>query len=226
MTASTLYRIGKVVAVTGDQVFVSLVEYDEEEPCGVPASMTVDLPSEAGPVPLLIGQPGTFITVSLPNGYLLCMVTGVDMREERIPSSDFKKADEEEVLLVDRDQRTLSTVPVGTIDSAGIFERGADVLPTVNAPAFAVDAETIERIYRGYAEGDFALGKLSLIPAQPAKSNLDSFLTRHAAILGQTGGGKSWAVAFVIQKLCQMPQSTIVLFDLHGEYGKAFGDCA
>ena len=40
--------------------------------------------------------------------------------------------------------------------------------------------------------------------------------------------GKSWAVASVIQKLfAQMPQSTIVLFDLHGEYAERHcGDCA
>ena len=71
------YRIGKVVAVTGDQVFVSLLDPEADGTAGVPPSMTVDLPSQTGPVPLLIGQPGTFVLVSLPAGYLLCMVTGI-----------------------------------------------------------------------------------------------------------------------------------------------------
>jgi uncharacterized protein len=218
------YRIGKVMVVTGDQVFVSLVEYDGAEPAsGVPANMTVDIPNVAGPVPLLIGQPGTFVMISLPAGHLLCMVTGIEMKEERISSPEIKQAAEEAVLLVDRVSRNLSTVPVGTLDAKGKFERGTDCMPTVNAPVFAVDAETIDRIYASYAEGDFSLGTLSLIPDQAAKINLDAFLTRHAAILGQTGGGKSWTVASVIQKVCSFPQSTIVLFDLHGEYGTAFG---
>jgi len=51
--------------------------------------------------------------------------------------------------------------------------------------AFVFDFITATRL----AAGDFAIGKLSLLPGQPAKINLDAFLTRHAAILGQTGGG-------------------------------------
>lgn len=218
------YRIGKVISVTGDQIFVSLVDHDgSEPPSGVPASMSINLPGPAGPTPLLIGQPGTFVLVSLPAGYLLCMVTGIDMKEERISSLETKQAGEESFLLLDRISRILSTVPVGTLDASGAFERGADTLPTVNAPVFAVDAATIDRVYAGYAEGNFSLGSLSLIPNQTAKINLDAFLTRHAAILGQTGGGKSWTVASVVQKLTAFPQSTVVLFDLHGEYGETFG---
>ena len=224
-SAASSYRIGKVISVSGDQIFVSLADHDDNEPAsGVPASMSVDLPSASGPTPLLIGQPGTFILVSLPAGYLLCMVIGIDMKEERIPSLEAKRAGEDSFLLLDRVTRILSTVPVGTLDASGAFERGADTLPTVNAPVFAVDADTIDRVYAGYAEGDFSLGSLSLIPNQTAKINLDAFLTRHAAILGQTGGGKSWTVASVVQKLTAFPQSTVVLFDLHGEYGETFGD--
>lgn len=220
------YRIGKVVAVTGDQVFVSLLDEDEEGTAGVPVSMTVDMPSPNGPVPLLIGQPGTFVSVSLPSGYLLCMVTGIEMKEERIAAPDMREAASADLALLDRVSRSLSTVPVGTIDASGTFERGTDVLPTVNAPVFAVDDRMIDRIYEGYAEGDFSLGRLSLIPAQEAKINLDAFLTRHAAVLGQTGGGKSWTVASIIQRICAFPQATVVLFDLHGEYGSAFSDQA
>lgn len=228
MTSPTpYYRIGKVVAVTGDQIFVSLIEFDNDEPpSGVPASMTIDIPGEAGPSPLLIGQPGTFVMVSLPAGFLLCMVTGIEMKEERIPSAEVRQAGQESLALLDRVSRGLSTVPVGTLDTRGAFERGTDTMPTVNAPVFAVDAQTIDTIYAGYAEGDFSLGTLSLIPGQVAKINLDAFLTRHAAILGQTGGGKSWTVASVIQKIAAFPQATVVLFDLHGEYGSTFGDDA
>jgi DNA helicase HerA-like ATPase len=220
------YRIGKIIAVTGDQVFVSLLDEDAEGTAGVPASMTVDVPSSEGPVPLLIGQPGTFVLISLPSGYLLSMVTGIEMKEERIASPELRQAVSSEMALIDRVSRTLSTVPVGTVDAEGKFERGTDVLPTVNAPVFAVDDKMINSIYAGYAEGDFSIGRLSLIPSQDAKINLDSFLTRHAAVLGQTGGGKSWAVASLIQRVCKFPQSTVVLFDLHGEYGAAFGDYA
>lgn len=220
------YRIGKVVAVSGDQVFVSLLDEEADGSAGVPASMTVDVPSPDGPVPLLIGQPGTFVLVSLPAGYLLCMVTGIEMKEERIAAPELRQAADADLSLIDRVSRNLSTVPVGTVDASGVFERGTDVLPTVNAPVFAVEDKMIDTIYAGYAEGDFSLGRLSLIPGQDAKINLDAFLTRHAAVLGQTGGGKSWAVASIIQRICGFPQATVVLFDLHGEYSSAFGDRA
>ena len=55
----------------------------------------------------------------------------------------------------------------------------------------------LEKIYQSYAKGDFTLGYLSLIPDQKANINLDYFLGRHAAIIGQTGTGKSWTVASV-----------------------------
>lgn len=222
------YQIGKVVGVTGDEIFVTLVDHEPslDSERGVPDSMTIHLPTAAGPTPVLIGQPGTFITVALPAGKLLCMVTGIEMREGKISSPESRDAEAGGTMLLDRATRGLSTIPVGTIDASGRFERGTDVLPTVNAPVFAVSPALIDQIYASYAEGDFAIGKLSILPGQLAKINLDAFLTRHAAILGQTGGGKSWTVASLIQKMCGFQQATIVLFDLHGEYTKTFGASA
>lgn len=164
--------------------------------------------------------------VALPAARLLCMVTGVEMRESRPTSAEVRDAEGRGETLLERATRGLSTIPVGTLDAAGKFERGADVLPTVNAPAFAVAPSLIDQVYASYADGDFTIGTLSMLPGQQAKINLDAFLTRHAAILGQTGGGKSWTVASLIQKMCEFPQSTIVLFDLHGEYTRTFGGYA
>jgi DNA helicase HerA-like ATPase len=218
------YRIGKVVGVTGDEIFVSLLDHEQstDSEMGVPESMTIHLASSAGPMPVLIGQPGTFVIIALPAGRLLCMVTSVEMREAKNTASELREVDSAGAFVLDRASRALATIAVGTMDAAGKFERGSDVLPTVNAPVFAVAPELIDKVYSSYAEGDFAIGKLSLVPGQQAKINLDAFLTRHAAILGQTGGGKSWTVASLIQKMCAFPQATIVLFDLHGEYAATF----
>jgi uncharacterized protein len=223
----TDYQIGRVIGVTGDELFVSLMDHDTSgDECGVPDSMTIHLATATGPSPLLIGQPGTFITVALPASKLLCMVTGIDMREGKIGGAESREAETRGTMLLDRALRGLSAIPVGTLDASGKFERGTDILPTVNAPVFAVSPALIDQVYASYAEGDFTVGKLSLLPDQPAKINLDAFLTRHAAILGQTGGGKSWTVASLIQKMCAFQQATIVLFDLHGEYAATFGNSA
>jgi DNA helicase HerA-like ATPase len=222
------YQIGKVIEVTGDEIFVSLLDHEKSSGAelGVPESMTVHLPTDSGPMPLLIGQPGTFVIIALPSGQLLCMVTSVEMREIKSTASELKAVDSAGAFILDRASRGLATIAVGTMDSIGKFDRGSDVLPTVNAPVFAVAPELINKVYSSYAEGDFDLGTLSLVPSQPAKINLDAFLSRHAAILGQTGGGKSWTVASLIQKMCAFQQATIVLFDLHGEYTSTFGASA
>ena len=222
------YQIGKVIAVSGESIIVSLLSHDTSAvtELGEPESMTIHLPNAAGPIPLLIGQPGTFVTIALPAGRLLCMVTSVEMREAKETASELREADSDGAFVIDRATRSLVTIAVGTMDTTGQFERGSDVLPTVNAPVFAVTPELIDKVYSSYAEGDFAIGKLSLVPSQQAKINLDAFLTRHAAILGQTGGGKSWTVASLIQKMCLFQQATIVLFDLHGEYTTTFGTSA
>ncbi|MDR3412384.1 MAG: DUF87 domain-containing protein [Formivibrio sp.] len=219
------YQIGKVIAVSGDEIFVSLLDHEQStgSELGVPDSMTIHLPSAAGPMPVLIGQPGTFINIALPAGRLLCMVTRVEMREAKTTSLELREADSDGAFVLDQASRGLATIAVGTMDATGKFERGTDILPTINAPVFAVAPDLIDKVYSSYAEGDFAIGKLSLVPSQQAKINLDSFLTRHGAILGQTGGGKSWTVASFIQKMCGFQQATIVLFDLHGEYTTTFG---
>lgn len=219
------YQIGKVVGVTGDEIFVSLFDHEQltDSEMGVPESMTIYLTSSAGPMPVLIGQPGTFMIIALPSGRLLCMVTSIEMREAKTTASELREVDSDGAFVLAGASRSLATIAVGTIDAAGKFERGSDVLPTVNASVFAVSPELINNVYSSYAEGDFAIGTLSLVPSQQAKINLDAFLTRHAAILGQTGGGKSWTVASLIQKMCAFQQATIVLFDLHGEYTSTFG---
>jgi DNA helicase HerA-like ATPase len=151
------------------------------------------------------------------------MITMIDMKESSPLQSELRDAEAEGDAIIEEHKRVVSAVPVGTLDAGGTFERGTDVLPTVNSSAFAVPPATIDSIYRQYAEGNFSLGHLSLIPDQQANINLDAFLARHGAILGQTGGGKSWTVASFLQKISTFPQSTVVLFDLHGEYASAFG---
>ncbi|GAH07848.1 unnamed protein product, partial [marine sediment metagenome] len=55
---------------------------------------------------------------------------------------------------------------------------------------------------------------------EKAETYLDGnkFFQRHAALLGSTGSGKSWAVASILEKASKLPSANIILFDLHGEY--------
>jgi len=221
----SIYKIGKVIGVSGDKIDVSLIDYNADgEAPGVPETMAVNIDTGSGPFPLIIGQPGSFIKVSIPTGTLLCLITDIQMKENSVSVSETKEAISDGQFPIASPKRIVSAIPIGTIDLSGKFERGTDILPTINSDVYAVLPKTIEDVYKSYAEGDFSIGRLSLIPEQDAKFNLDAFLTRHAAILGQTGCGKSWTVASFMQKLSTFKKSTIVLFDLHNEYKSAFGD--
>ncbi len=210
------YVVGKVIGVFGDTIDVALDNYVNES--GVPENMLININTEQGPEPILIGQPGTFLKIQISNGMLLCMVSGIKMRDTTSNNAD--------AISVDLPNRILTLVPFGTINENNVFEKGSDVLPTINNYVYAVSSKTIDTIYSNFSEGNFNLGKLSLMPQQDALINLDSFLSRHGAILGQTGSGKSWTVASFLQKIANLEQSTVVLLDLHGEYKNAFGDYA
>lgn len=212
------YIIGRVISVNGGNIDIVLDDFNNAS--GVPDNMNININTDEGPKPLQIGQPGSFLKIDISGGSLLCMVSEIKMKEGSISNS--KESDS--VYEIVTPVRTLTLVPFGSINSKGKFERGTDVLPTINSKVYAVSGKTIKQIYQSYSDGDFNLGKLSLMPEQEALINLDSFLSRHGAILGQTGSGKSWTVASFLQKIMNFEQSTVVLFDLHGEYKNAFGD--
>lgn len=224
-----MYKIGKTIAVIGDKISVLIDDHyhnEQGEDVGVPESMCIDIQSERGPTPLLIGQPGSFVDVTIPNGNLLCMVSGVKMTEVQISVMQNRLQQSDDIYSLPTSKRILEVTAIGTLGSDQKFERGTDVLPTVGADVFAVSEDIIEKIYSYYSQGNFSIGKLSVLPNQEAKINLDAFLSRHAAILGQTGAGKSWTVASILQRIALLPQSTVVLLDLHGEYQHAFSEYA
>lgn len=224
------YKIGKTISVIGDTISVLLDDFNRDEngrESGVPISMSINYSSDVGPTPLLIGQPGSFIDISIPTGSLLCMVTEVRMIESFPTTSEIKDAAASYDYVMPFLKRILAAIAIGTIDNKDKFERGSDVLPTVGTDVFAVPSETIEKVYSSYSEGNFSIGKLSVLPNQEAQINLDMFLSRHGAILGQTGSGKSWTIASLLQKIAvSFKKSSVVLLDLHGEYKNAFGNYA
>ncbi|MEB2620599.1 helicase HerA domain-containing protein, partial [Kocuria rosea] len=61
------------------------------------------------------------------------------------------------------------------------------------------------------------------------KVRIDEFFGGHAAVLGNTGSGKSCTVASILQELFDKPEehhargATFVVLDVNGEYHQAFG---
>jgi DNA helicase HerA-like ATPase len=55
---------------------------------------------------------------------------------------------------------------------------------------------------------------------------IDAMLSKHFAVLGSTGTGKSTAVALILHRISELsPEGHIVMIDPHGEYSAAFKSC-
>lgn len=65
----------------------------------------------------------------------------------------------------------------------------------------------------GYEKGD------SIVPVY---LDVNKLATEHLAILAMTGAGKSYTVGRIIERLVAEMNASVVVFDVHGEYGKAF----
>jgi len=157
-----------------------------------------------------VGQVGSYLMVKQSGTKILCIVESM-WTESAARSHDVHK---------------LSLVPLGEYDSSGNFERGINHFPTVGAELIMVSNWNLERIFSDYSEVFYKVGKLSTFEAIDVYLDASSFFGRHAAVLGQTGSGKSWTVTSLIQAaLRYMPNAHIIIMDMHGEYGdKKTGD--
>lgn len=110
------------------------------------------------------------------------------------------------------------------------FERGVSLHPTIGDSVHIVTEADLRTIYGPGEPDDFvAIGHLASAESIPALININRLVTRHAAIVGTTGAGKSTTVAGLVSALSESqryPSSRIVIFDIHGEYHRALKDRA
>src|SRR5262245_36554841 len=57
--------------------------------------------------------------------------------------------------------------------------------------------------------------------AVPVYLEVNRLVTEHLAVLAMTGSGKSYTVGRIIERLVAINNGTVVVFDPHGEYGRA-----
>lgn len=110
------------------------------------------------------------------------------------------------------------------------FERGISQYPTIGDLAHLVTETDLAAIYApGEIRGYVSIGRVASAESIPAFLDLNKFVTRHSALVGSTGAGKSTTVASLLSSLSEpssFPGTRIVLLDLHGEYTRAFGERA
>ena len=185
--------IGHLVETSGAECVAQLISEDE----GFVPQVSINNED------IRIGMVGSYLMIRQAGTYVLVIV-----------ESMWQEVSEGELV------RLIRCNPLGEISSKGGFQRGVAHFPTTGAEVHIVTSGTLDVLFTQFASADFKVGKLSASENVDVYLDPDAFFGRHAAILGQSGSGKSWTVTSFIQStLRSMPNAHIIILDLHGEYG-------
>jgi Predicted ATPase len=122
---------------------------------------------------------------------------------------------------------------VGSLIDGKTFDRGSILLPVPTELAFVADEDILNKLFSEDTDYQFPLGQLSMNRATAMKIHGDRFFSKHIAIVGSTGSGKSCAVARILHdvvgisdarnsNIADQKNSHLVIFDIHDEYTAAF----
>lgn len=148
---------------------------------------------------------GRITELSLPESERL------SLNEKAFQTSDFHPTGKIEILL--------------SFDLYNPFDvkKGLTAYPNIGAKVFVSSGELVQQYMSrfGVRSGEFAntiaIGSLVSSPNTKVKINLQSIFGRHCAIVGTTGGGKSYTVSKLVESLIATGNKAI-LIDATGEY--------
>src|ERR1051325_1689535 len=111
-------------------------------------------------------------------------------------------------------------------DHGCAFSRGVSSYPFLEAIAVIAGTEDLAAVYNPPTT-KIRIGKLHYDESQRAYLLLDELLSKHFAVLGSTGSGKSTAVTLILAAMLMgLPNAHVVLLDAHNEYAAALGEFA
>lgn len=199
--------VGYLVDVQGDVLLANLIEDDQ----GRPPMVTI------ADEDISIGQLGSYLSIRQADVHLLAIVTR--MGEQEALALGGSQAQEVAETRLSFAKRTVRLTPVGSVLESGLFQRGVNRYPTTGAEVHAVGSANVSRMFDSFRSKGLAVGRLSSHSSLDVYLEPTSLFGRHFAVVGQTGSGKSWAVASLVQEaVAIMPNAHIIILDLHGEY--------
>lgn len=194
--------IGQVDSVKGGVITIRLRD-------DVPTFMMVDGHSYR------IAQVGAFLRVPLgyTQLYAVCTLVGA----AAAPRGDDA--------IVPPGHRWLSATLFGE-SIGGVFERGVGQYPTIDDEVHLVTPEDMKVIYGSTkSERAITVGHIAAASGISGQLDLGRLVTRHFAVVGSTGSGKSNLLAVLVEAICTQgfPAARILVIDPHGEYASAVG---
>lgn len=202
-------EVGEIISVSGNVITVQLSD-----------TIKSNMPVINGIV-YRIGQIGSFLKIPLGYCYLYGIVTQIGAsaipEKLKMEGDDFSKLS---------NRQFLNIALIGE-QSGRKFERGVSQSPTTGDKVHLVTIDDLETIYGGYNEANsITVGNISISESLNAKLDLDKLVSRHCAILGSTGSGKSNAVGVLLKAIADknFKSSRILVIDPHGEYNSVLKD--
>lgn len=207
MPTSVSTVIGYIIDVQGSLLTATLVE-DEQ---GHAPTVTI------GDEDIAVGQLGSYVAIRQNAVHIIAIVTR--MTEQEALAAPTIETPGEDTARLPFAKRIARLTPIGSIKDDGQFDRGVGQYPTTGAEVHAIGSGDIAKMFDRFLSKGFSVGTVATHPSLKVCLDPSNLFGRHFAILGQTGSGKSWTVAALVQRTAEvMPRAHIIILDLHGEY--------
>jgi uncharacterized protein len=192
--------IGRVISVRGSQACV-----------GLPAEST-HAPEEARPTV------GKFLGVRVGSSVLVGLVADASVRMDPLLGESGRVA----VAQLD----LIGEIHDHDTEQAQ-FQRGLTTYPAIGDPVAVIGSRELRLIFQSSGARMIDVGHLQQDHSLAARLDVDEMLSKHFAVLGTTGVGKSSAVTLLLQRtLAARSDLRVLLLDVHNEYARCFGDQA
>lgn len=181
-----------------------------------------------------VARINSYVIIPIGSDKIVAMVTSV----RSIDETEIGK--NKEAIFLTKSARYLVATMIGTIENSGKYIQGVYNYPILDNPVWYVTSQDLDNIFdqknkEGSEEINFDDDYYLPIGTSPSfsdykiKINPDKFFGKHAAILGNTGSGKSCTFASIIQSMFdfdyngkKLKNAHIIIFDTNGEYKQAF----
>src|SRR5216683_116680 len=191
----TVTSFGRVISVRGSLARVGLLAMGQ-----IPASE-------------IRATVGRFVSIRSANSTIVAMITEVSC--EDLPTSDTYIASASVDLLGEI---------LGGPDRQK-FQRGVTNYPAIGDSVDLITNQDLRTVYAPSGSDQINVGTLQQDPSVVAYVDVEEMLSKHFAVLGSTGVGKSSGVSLLLNEILKSrPNLRIFLLDVHNEYGRSFGD--
>jgi hypothetical protein len=171
------------------------------------------------------GKVGDFVIVELDDAVIFGRIIGVRLSEDFAPPhKSGTHASQQSIATI----RLLSTIRV----KEETIEAGVSCYPWLGSRVYATEPSLVRWIAEVSAEGHressplrMRLGTMPGAGEMAVRTGPERLFGRHCAVIGATGGGKSWTLARLIEETAAFPGAKIILFDATGEF-HTLGDVA